>query len=80
MAQHSAALTRAPAQHLLFNRVGLHLEMRNAHTDPAALLRLTNNVRQMYMDYELAKRLLRTADTQESPPAAAPLRRSRRSK
>ena len=54
------------AQHLLFNRVGVHLGAGKAHTDPVALLRLMDDVREMYMDYELAKALLRVRAQQQA--------------
>ena len=47
-------------QHLLFNRVGVHLSVAKAHADPAQMQALLDDIRQMYADYELAKALLRT--------------------
>ena len=60
---HTSAPSDVPlwsTQHLLFNRVGIHLGAGKAHTDPAQLRALVEDVRQMYADYEVAKAVLRT--------------------
>ena len=62
----SARLTRYATQHLLFDRIGIHLGAAKEHTDPVALGKRVENVRRMYHDYELAKALLRVLAKQQT--------------